>query len=95
MSLPLGNFGIAATIVSPELLMPTDYRYSGTHGQPVRNLVSQWLYHHRHFRVWGEALQAKLSLECHEVLELGMDGGNNLSHLTNDFQATAVDSDCL
>jgi hypothetical protein len=51
--------------------------------------------HHRHLRVWGEALQAKLGLERHEVLELGIGEGNNLSHLTNDFQATAVDSDCL
>ncbi|MEX0927245.1 MAG: class I SAM-dependent methyltransferase [Dehalococcoidia bacterium] len=40
---------------------------------------------------WREALRAKLGPGRHEILELGVGGGNNLSHLTRDFQATAVD----
>jgi SAM-dependent methyltransferase len=42
--------------------------------------------------VWREALRAKLGPGRHEILELGAGGGHNLSHLTADFQATAVDS---
>ena len=40
---------------------------------------------------WREALRAMLGPGRHEVLELGVGGGSNLSHLTEDFQATAVD----
>lgn len=40
---------------------------------------------------WRDALHAKLGPGKHEFLELGVGGGNNLSHLTGDFQATAVD----
>ena len=40
---------------------------------------------------WREALRAMLGPGRHEVLELGVGGGSNLSHLTGDFQATAVD----
>ena len=40
---------------------------------------------------WIEALRAELGPGRHEILELGVGGGNNLSHLTNEFQATAVD----
>ena len=40
---------------------------------------------------WRDALREKLGPGRHEILELGVGGGNNLSHLTNDFQATAVD----
>ncbi|MBI3661132.1 class I SAM-dependent methyltransferase, partial [Candidatus Acetothermia bacterium] len=40
---------------------------------------------------WRNALRAKLGPGRHHILELGVGGGNNLSHLTNDFQATAVD----
>jgi len=42
-------------------------------------------------RYWREALRAKLGPGRHHILELGVGGGNNLSHLTGDFQATAVD----
>ena len=42
-------------------------------------------------RYWREALRAKLGPGRHHILELGVGGGNNLSHLTADFQATAVD----
>ena len=41
---------------------------------------------------WREALRSKLGPGRHEILELGVGGGHNLSHLTGDFQATAVDS---
>ena len=41
--------------------------------------------------LWRDALREKLGPGRHEVLELGVGGGNNLSHLTADFQATAVD----
>ncbi|MDH4156955.1 MAG: class I SAM-dependent methyltransferase [candidate division Zixibacteria bacterium] len=36
-------------------------------------------------------LRDKLGEGRHEILELGVGGGNNLSHLTADFKATAVD----
>ncbi|MFZ5981273.1 MAG: class I SAM-dependent methyltransferase [Candidatus Zixiibacteriota bacterium] len=42
-------------------------------------------------RYWKEALRDKLGEGRHEILELGVGGGNNLSHLTADFKATAVD----
>ena len=41
--------------------------------------------------LWRDALRDKLGPGRHEILELGVGGGNNLSHLTDDFQATAVD----
>ncbi|RKX24706.1 MAG: class I SAM-dependent methyltransferase [Candidatus Zixiibacteriota bacterium] len=40
---------------------------------------------------WRKALRDKLGEGRHHILELGVGGGNNLSHLTNDFKATAVD----
>ncbi|MDP6357786.1 MAG: class I SAM-dependent methyltransferase [Planctomycetota bacterium] len=42
-------------------------------------------------RYWREVLREKLGPGQHEILELGVGGGNNLSHLTCDFKATAVD----
>jgi SAM-dependent methyltransferase len=42
-------------------------------------------------RCWRDALRAHLGPGRHEILELGVGGGHNLSHLTADFQATAVD----
>ena len=42
-------------------------------------------------RHWRAALEDKLGPARHEILELGVGGGHNLSHLTADFQATAVD----
>lgn len=40
---------------------------------------------------WREALKARLSPGRPTILELGVGGGHLLSHLTSDFQATAVD----
>jgi len=40
---------------------------------------------------WRAALRGKLGPGRHEILELGVGGGHNLSHLTCEFQATAVD----
>ncbi len=40
---------------------------------------------------WRKVLRAKLGLGRHKILELGVGGGHNLSHLVDDFQATAVD----
>ena len=40
---------------------------------------------------WRDALRARLGPGRHRLLELGVGGGHNLSHLTDDFQATAVD----
>ncbi|MSP11395.1 MAG: class I SAM-dependent methyltransferase [Chloroflexi bacterium] len=40
---------------------------------------------------WRAALRAKLGPGRHTLLELGVGGGNNLSHLSREFQATAVD----
>jgi SAM-dependent methyltransferase len=42
-------------------------------------------------RHWREALHAYLGSRRVRILELGVGGGNNLSHLTSDFDATAVD----
>ncbi len=42
-------------------------------------------------RYWRDALRAKLGPGRHQILELGVGGGNNLSHLTGEFQAVAVD----
>ena len=40
---------------------------------------------------WREVLRKKLGPGRHEILELGVGGGHNLSHLKNEFKATAVD----
>ena len=40
---------------------------------------------------WRDALRDRLGPGRHEILELGVGGGNNMSHLTNDFQFTAAD----
>src|SRR5512136_3049608 len=40
---------------------------------------------------WRAALRQKLGPGRHAILELGVGGGNNLSHLTGEFEATAVD----
>jgi SAM-dependent methyltransferase len=40
---------------------------------------------------WRAALRAHLGPGRHAILEFGVGGGNNLSHLTADFDATAVD----
>lgn len=40
---------------------------------------------------WREVLREKLGPGRHAVLELGVGGGHNLSHLTAEFEATAVD----
>lgn len=40
---------------------------------------------------WRSALQEKLGPGKHHILELGVGGGHNLSHLTKYFKATAVD----
>jgi hypothetical protein len=40
---------------------------------------------------WRQALRAALGLGRHAVLELGVGGGHLLSHLSGEFQATAVD----
>jgi hypothetical protein len=42
-------------------------------------------------RYWREAIRDGLGPGRHNVLELGVGGGNNLSHLTSDFDATTVD----
>ena len=42
-------------------------------------------------RYWRDALRERLGPGRHHVLELGVGGGNNLSHLTAEFDATAVD----
>ena len=42
-------------------------------------------------RIWRQVLRDRLGPGRHEILELGVGGGNNLSHLTEDFAATAVD----
>ena len=42
-------------------------------------------------RYWRDVLRTKLGPGRHEILELGVGGGHNLSHLTSEFQATAVD----
>jgi SAM-dependent methyltransferase len=40
---------------------------------------------------WRAVLREKLGEGRHDILELGSGGGHNLSHLTGDFVATAVD----
>jgi hypothetical protein len=40
---------------------------------------------------WRDAIRQKLGPGRHEILELGVGGGHNLSHLTGEFRATAVD----
>jgi len=42
-------------------------------------------------RCWRDVLRSKLGPGRHRVLELGVGGGHHLSHLTADFEATAVD----
>lgn len=40
---------------------------------------------------WRNALRTRLGPGRHEILELGVGGGNNLSHLTDEFEAVAAD----
>jgi len=40
---------------------------------------------------WRRVIKDKLGPARHNILELGAGGGHNLSHLTQEFQATAVD----
>ena len=40
---------------------------------------------------WRKAIRAKLGEGRHRLLELGVGGGHNLSHLTAEFDAAAVD----
>lgn len=40
---------------------------------------------------WRDAIRAGLGEGRHRILELGVGGGHNLSHLTSDFEATGVD----
>ncbi len=40
---------------------------------------------------WRDTLRELLGPGRHEILELGVGGGHNLSHLTADFKATAAD----
>ncbi|MDP3051598.1 MAG: class I SAM-dependent methyltransferase [Eubacteriales bacterium] len=40
---------------------------------------------------WRAILREKLGKGRHKLLELGVGGGHNLSYLTSDFEATAVD----
>jgi len=42
-------------------------------------------------RCWRDLLRGRLGPGRHRVLELGVGGGHHLSHLTADFEATAVD----
>ncbi len=42
-------------------------------------------------RQWRDVLREKLGPGRHRILELGVGGGHNLSHLTGEFDATAVD----
>jgi SAM-dependent methyltransferase len=45
----------------------------------------------REARYWRRALRARLGPGRHQILELGVGGGHNLSHLSSQFEATAVD----
>ena len=40
---------------------------------------------------WRDALRSRLGPGRHRILELGVGGGSNLSRLTSDFEAVAVD----
>ena len=40
---------------------------------------------------WRDAIRARLGEGRHRILELGVGGGHNLSHLTSNFEATGVD----
>jgi len=40
---------------------------------------------------WRDAIRARLGEGRHRILELGVGGGHNLSHLTSDLEATGVD----
>ena len=42
-------------------------------------------------KIWKLILKEKLGQGRHKILELGVGGGCNLSHLTDDFEAAAVD----
>jgi SAM-dependent methyltransferase len=42
-------------------------------------------------RHWRDAIRSHLGPGRHHLLELGVGGGNNLSHLTSEFDATALD----
>jgi hypothetical protein len=45
----------------------------------------------REAEICRDALRRRLGPGRHDVLELGVGGGHNMSHLTGDFRFTAVD----
>lgn len=54
-------------------------------------IVSPPEYYREEARYWRDAIRAGLGTGRHRILELGAGGGHNLSHLTADFEAEAVD----
>ena len=69
--------------------MPTPRMYSDlAHLWPLISRPQDYAGEAQH---WRDALRAHLGPGRHHLLELGAGGGNNLSHLTSDFDATAVD----
>ena len=54
-------------------------------------LISSPIDYEREAGFWLNILREKLGAGRKSLLELGVGGGNNLSHLTDDFKATAVD----
>lgn len=69
--------------------MPKPRMYTDlAHLWPLMSAPADYADEARH---WRDALRAHLGPGRHVVLELGVGGGNNLSHLTAEFDATAVD----
>lgn len=58
---------------------------------PYWRLISAPKDYAREAVYWGDAIRGRLGPGRHRVLELGVGGGNNMSHLTSEFQFTAAD----
>ena len=58
---------------------------------PYWTLISDPADYAQEAECWRDALRRTLGAGHHRILELGVGGGNNLSHLTAEFDAVAVD----
>ncbi|MBI4198831.1 MAG: class I SAM-dependent methyltransferase [Chloroflexi bacterium] len=58
---------------------------------PLWTLISKPEDYANEARCWRDILRQKLGPGKHPILELGVGGGNNLSHFAIEFQTTAVD----
>jgi len=73
--------------MSDDALLPRLY----TEFAPYWRLMSKPEEYVQEAAIWKEAIRSRLGPGRHRILELGVGGGHNMSHLTADFDFVAVD----